>query len=85
MQQFLQDAESVVGADAIGLLHLNDASDIVGSCQDRHAIIGDGTIGQEALSVAYQHHRALGTPIIIEPPVMSDAALKELYEKVKIW
>lgn len=85
MHQFLQMAESLLGTDALALLHLNDASDQIGSGKDRHAVLGEGTIGQPALEVAYHFFGARKIPIILEPPVMSDPALEQLYKKVQNW
>lgn len=85
MAPFLALLDTIIGMENIGLLHLNDASDVVGSCKDRHAIVGEGMIGHAPLTMVYRQWCAREMPIIIEPPVMSDGELKRLYEKVCGW
>jgi deoxyribonuclease-4 len=49
----------------IDLVHANDSRDEAGSGADRHANLGEGTIGLEAIAAVV---RAAGSPVILETP-----------------
>jgi deoxyribonuclease-4 len=59
---------AVVGR--VDLLHVNDSRDPAGTGADRHANLGRGEIGAEALS---EMIRAAGPPVIVETPGDLDA------------
>ena len=48
--------------------HLNDSEGELGSTRDRHALIGEGTIGVEAFGWLLQDSRTAGIPLIVETP-----------------
>ena len=50
-------------------MHLNDAMKPLGSRVDRHAPLGEGTIGLEAFRYIAADSRFDGMPLILEPPV----------------
>jgi len=85
MTNFLHTAETILGNNTINLLHLNDASDASGSCKDRHAILGTGTLGDAALHAAHAYAQERGLPLIIEPPLMGRTQLQALYNSVVSW
>ena len=85
MHTFLQYVQSELGDNSIGLLHLNDASDLHGSFKDRHALIGTGTIGEFALKTAFYHDTLTHVPVIVEPPVLSDAEMAVMYNTIRCW
>jgi deoxyribonuclease IV len=67
---------SVIGLDRLRCLHLNDSKVPFGAMSDRHANLGEGTIGTEALgallsSPALQEISAL--PVILEVPGVAGA------------
>ncbi len=49
----------------IDLVHANDSRDEAGSGADRHANLGEGTIGLDAIAAVV---RAAGAPVILETP-----------------
>ena len=49
----------------IDLLHVNDSRDPAGTGADRHANLGRGQIGEEALR---EMIRAAGPPVVVETP-----------------
>ena len=62
-----------VGADKIGLLHVNDTKKPCGSFIDEHAIPGYGNIGMESL-YRFVHHPALAhVPVIFEMPALDES------------
>ena len=85
MDTFLHEVIQRFGVDAIGLLHLNDASDLHGSFKDRHALLGMGTLGEQPLRATIQYNPLHQVPIIIEPPVLAHEALGDLYTVVQEW
>lgn len=60
--------EETVGFDRLRGMHLNDAKKEVGSRVDRHAPLGDGTIGRETFSRLAADTRLDGIPFILETP-----------------
>jgi deoxyribonuclease-4 len=75
------DYSSVEGADALvadldarfgiarlGCLHLNDSKVPLGANRDRHANLGEGTIGEQGLAALLGHPRLDGVPAILEVP-----------------
>jgi deoxyribonuclease-4 len=63
----LADLDEQVGLDRLRALHVNDAMDGFGSNRDRHANIGEGTLG-EALGVFLAHPKLQGLPAVLEVP-----------------
>jgi deoxyribonuclease-4 len=70
------------GPKAIGLVHVNDSRDPVGSKRDRHAAIGTGTIGRDAFAALFSSPATRGVPLVVESTDAEHAAdiavLKEL-------
>jgi endonuclease IV len=48
--------------------HLNDSEGELGSNRDRHALIGDGRIGEEPFHWLMRDSRTNGVPLILETP-----------------
>ncbi|MGN0301459.1 MAG: deoxyribonuclease IV [Anaerotardibacter sp.] len=64
----LKEFDEVIGLDRLKALHINDSLNVKGSHKDRHARIGQGEIGSEAL-VAFVNHPSLRhLPMILETP-----------------
>ncbi len=85
MRNFLYAMCQELGVGAIGLLHLNDASDLHGSFKDRHALIGTGTIGEAALKAAFYYEPLMHVPVIVEPPLMSEIEMARVYTTLRQW
>ena len=60
--------DSVIGLDRLKAIHLNDSMNGLGSHKDRHAKIGEGEIGLEALVRVIRHPATKGIPFILETP-----------------
>jgi deoxyribonuclease-4 len=54
------------GANAIGLVHVNDSKDPAGSRRDRHAALGAGTIGVEPFAALFAGPALRGVPYVVE-------------------
>lgn len=64
--------DRLIGKDQIAVFHINDSKNEKGASKDRHANIGDGFIGFEALNYIV-HHKAFGAvPKILETPYIPD-------------
>jgi deoxyribonuclease-4 len=57
-----------VGRGRLGLVHANDSRDPLGSRRDRHAPVGDGTIGLDPFAELFVHPATRGVPVIVETP-----------------
>jgi len=64
----LERFADVVGFRFLKGLHLNDAKKAMGSRVDRHASIGEGTLGLEAFRLIMNDPRFDGIPMILETP-----------------
>lgn len=58
----------LIGKDQIALFHINDSKNIRGAAKDRHANIGEGTIGTKALRYIVHHPDFMHLPKILETP-----------------
>jgi deoxyribonuclease-4 len=64
----LREFDRLIGLDRVHALHVNDSRAELGSRVDRHAHIGQGTIGLEAFRVLVNHRRLANVPKILETP-----------------
>lgn len=58
----------LIGKDQIAVFHINDSKNKRGAQKDRHANIGDGAIGTDALYAIVHHPDFLSVPKILETP-----------------
>lgn len=64
----LIEFDQIIGLDRLKAIHLNDSMNGLGSHKDRHAKIGEGEIGLEALVRVINHPATRGIPFILETP-----------------
>lgn len=64
----LKEFDRVIGLERLKAVHLNDSMNGLGSHKDRHARIGEGQIGLEALVQVVCHPLLAGRPFILETP-----------------
>lgn len=64
----LEEFDRVIGLDRLKAVHLNDSMQPLGSHRDRHACIGEGTIGKDALVRFVNQPAITGLPLILETP-----------------
>lgn len=60
--------DQVIGLDQIAVFHINDSLNPLGAHKDRHANIGQGTIGFETLHRLVHDSRFVEIPKILETP-----------------
>lgn len=64
----LAEFDRVIGLDRLRAVHLNDSKNPLGSRKDRHACIGEGCIGLEALVRVVRHPALRDLPFCLETP-----------------
>ena len=68
LEGVLAEFDRIVGLDKLRALHLNDSKNGFASHKDRHACIGDGTIGIDTFRNILQHPILGKLPMILETP-----------------
>lgn len=68
LTQVLDRCVSLVGAERLGSLHLNDSQSPLGSNRDRHANLGEGELGREGCATFLSEPRFDGLPCVLETP-----------------
>ncbi len=74
----LREFDRVVGLDRLRAVHLNDSMNPPGSRKDRHARIGEGQIGLEAIARIINHPSLRGLPFYLETPNELDGYAREI-------
>ncbi|GGG04793.1 deoxyribonuclease IV [Paenibacillus abyssi] len=64
----LEQFDRIVGLDRVAVVHINDTKNPRGAGKDRHAPIGAGWLGHEAIKNIVHHERLAGRPFILETP-----------------
>lgn len=60
--------DRIIGKDQIAVFHINDSKNVLGAAKDRHANLGFGEIGFDALSYIVHHPDFAEVPKILETP-----------------
>lgn len=68
----LEEFDRIIGLDRLKVIHVNDSKNPQGSHKDRHANIGFGTIGFEALNGVVHHPQLKDLPKILETPYVGE-------------
>lgn len=74
----LEEFDRIIGIDMLKAIHLNDSMNPCGAHKDRHAKIGEGHIGADALINVINHPKLRGLPVILETPNDIDGYAKEI-------
>ena len=64
----LEKFDRAVGLSRLKAIHINDSMNPCGSRKDRHALIGEGTIGMEAIVRVISHPALNHLPFVLETP-----------------
>lgn len=70
--------DRVIGLDKLKAIHLNDSMNPLGAHKDRHAKIGEGYIGDEALKRVVTHPALRELPFYLETPNELPGYAKEI-------
>lgn len=81
-QRALERLVAGIGPHRIGLVHVNDSRDPMGSRRDRHESLGKGTIGTDGLAALFSTPVLRGVPLLVETPTHPEDVrlLKQLRE-----
>lgn len=74
----LEEFDRIIGINMLKAIHLNDSMNPCGAHKDRHAKIGEGHIGADALINVINHPKLRGLPIILETPNDIEGYAKEI-------
>ena len=74
----LTEFDRIIGLDHLKAIHLNDSLNPLGSHKDRHARIGEGQIGLDALVRVIRHPALEGKPFILETPNDDEGWTREI-------
>lgn len=78
LDEVITEFDNIIGLDRLKAVHLNDSMNPLGAHKDRHAKIGEGHIGLDAL-VRFINHPALRElPFYLETPNELDGYAKEI-------
>ena len=75
----IDEFDRIIGLSRLKAVHLNDSLNDLGSHKDRHARIGEGRIGLEALVNVVRHPALKGIPFILETPNDDEGWTKEIF------
>jgi len=64
----LAEFDRIIGLDKLMALHLNDSKNSFGSHKDRHACLGEGSLGLDTFRAIVNHPALAGKPMILETP-----------------
>ena len=64
----LEEFDKIIGLERLHAIHLNDSLNVKGSHKDRHACIGAGNIGLEAMTRIINHPALRNLPFYLETP-----------------
>lgn len=67
-EEVFDEFDKVIGLDQIAVFHVNDSMNVLGAHKDRHANIGEGTIGYDILHRLVHDERFDSIPKILETP-----------------
>lgn len=68
LEGVIGEFDKIVGLDKLRAIHLNDSLHELGSNKDRHACIGEGTLGLNGILNFINHPKLRDIPIFLETP-----------------
>ena len=80
----LEEFDRVIGLEHLKAIHFNDSMNPCGSHKDRHALVGEGHIGLEAMRRVATHDKLKNLPFILETP-NDDAGYAKEIAMIREW
>lgn len=68
LSEVLEEFDRTLGLERLKAIHLNDSMNPLGARKDRHALIGEGYLGLEAVLRILREPRLQGLPFVLETP-----------------
>lgn len=76
-RRLVLEIDETIGMDRLRCFHFNDSKIELGGNRDRHANIGEGTIGEQGLAPLVGHPRIRDLPLLLEVPGDGDGPRAE--------
>lgn len=74
----LEAFDKTIGLDRLRAIHLNDSKNEAGAKKDRHAKIGEGTLGLQTIQTIISHEKLKHLPFYLETPNEPDGYAEEI-------
>lgn len=78
LDEVIEEFDKIIGLNNLYAIHLNDSMNTLGSHKDRHAKIGEGNIGLEAITKIINHPKLRSLPFFLETPNELEGYGKEI-------
>ena len=78
LDEVITEFDNIIGLHRLKAIHLNDSMNPLGAHKDRHAKIGEGYIGLDALVRVINHPALRNLPFYLETPNELDGYAKEI-------
>lgn len=78
LDEVLDDFDKIIGIDKLKAIHLNDSMMGFAQKKDRHAVIGEGEIGLDAIINFITHPKIKGLPFFLETPLEDSGHKREI-------
>ena len=78
LEEVLEDFDRIIGLDKLKAIHLNDSLMPFGAKKDRHAPLGEGEIGLNAIINILTHPKLKDLPFFLETPFDEEGHKKEI-------
>lgn len=78
LDEVIEEFDKVIGLENLYAIHLNDSMNQLESHKDRHAKIGEGNIGLEAITRIINHPKLRHLPFFLETPNELEGYGKEI-------
>lgn len=85
LDEVVWEFDRIIGLDRLKAIHLNDSQNPLGARKDRHARIGEGYIGFEALAGVVRHPALRQLPFYLETPNELDGYAREIAMMREAW
>jgi deoxyribonuclease-4 len=86
LDEIVEKIDSTLGLEWVRCFHLNDSLHEFNVHKDRHANLGEGKIGEEALKAIINHPKLKNIPFILETPALkADETMGEEVERLMNW
>jgi len=78
LEEVLEDFDRIIGLDKLKAIHLNDSLMPFGAKKDRHAPLGEGEIGLNAIVNILTHPKLKDLPFFLETPFDEEGHKREI-------
>ena len=78
LDEVLNKFDEIIGIEKLKAIHLNDSMMPMGSKKDRHATLGEGEIGMNAILNFMNHPKIKGLPFYLETPLDEEGHKREI-------